>query len=68
MLKNDLNKKNIPANYNKNPVKVNKYQPRMINKKPLKKRALPFIFDSRVKKPRAFFTPTKATTPMIKEI
>jgi hypothetical protein len=65
---NERNKWKIPHIYDRNPTNVNIHHPIMIIKKPVKKKIEPYIFEDLVKKPTAFLSPTRATTPIKKEI
>jgi hypothetical protein len=58
----------MPHIYDRNPTRVNIHHPIMIIKKPAKKKIDPCIFEDRVKNPTAFLSPTRATTPIKKEI
>jgi hypothetical protein len=50
------------------PINVKNRHPIMIRMKPAKKKQLPLIFDSLMKNPTAFFSPTNDTTPIKKDI
>ena len=58
----------MPHIYDRKPTNVNIHHPIMIIKKPAKKKIEPCIFDDLVKNPTAFLSPTRATTPIKKEI
>ena len=66
--KNDLKRRNMPYSWETNPARVQKGHPRTIRMRPRKKKALPFSFDYRPKKPAAPLRPTIATTPITNAI